>query len=131
MKTITPGRDGRIVVSLLTLLLLASCSAGAVEQATVGAQLLDAEQKAKQQTATVQVTVAGLELVDPDSVHAVAKAGQGHLHYRVDSGPVIATTTTKLSFHALTTGKHAIVISLVGNDHKPLGAEQTVAVVIP
>jgi hypothetical protein len=92
---------------------------------------VDSEQKAKKQTATVQVTVGGIRLVDPDSVQARAKAGEGHLHYQVDNGPVIATTATKLSFHNLGEGQHSLVVTLVGNDHNPLGSQETIAVVIP
>jgi hypothetical protein len=60
-----------------------------------------------------------------------ATQGQGHLHYQVDNGPVIATTTTKLSFHELSAGQHKVMVMLVGNDHKPLGAEETLTVTIP
>jgi hypothetical protein len=49
------------------------------------------------------------------------RAGQGHLHYRVDDGPVIATTVTELSFHELAPGPHRFEVTLVGNDHQPLG----------
>jgi ribulose-5-phosphate 4-epimerase/fuculose-1-phosphate aldolase len=57
--------------------------------------------------------------------------GQGHLHYRVDNGPVIATTTTKLSFHELTPGKHQIVVMLANNDHSPAGPQQTLEITVP
>jgi len=133
MKTTTmpQRREGRIVAVLLTVLLLAPCSVHAKQEPTLGAKLVDAEQKAKKQTATVQVTVGGIRLVDPDSVQARAKAGEGHLHYQVDNGPVIATTATKLSFHNLGEGQHSLVVTLVGNDHNPVGSQETIAVVIP
>jgi len=103
----------------------------ATQPPTMDVRLVDAVQKAKKQTATVQVTVGALNLVDPDSAQAGVQTGEGHLHYQMDSGPVIATTATKLSFHGLAGGKHSIVITLVGNDHSPLGPQETIAVVIP
>lgn len=57
--------------------------------------------------------------------------GQGHLHYRVDDGPVIATTSAKLSFHGLASGKHKIVVMLANNDHSPAGPQQTLEVTVP
>jgi hypothetical protein len=37
----------------------------------------------------------------------------------------------KLSFHGLTPGAHKIVVTLAGNDHNPLGPQQTLNVTIP
>jgi hypothetical protein len=99
--------------------------------ATLTAKLVDPEKKAKEKAATVQVTVKGVALIDPASVKEMPRNGQGHLHYRVDDGPVIATTAPKLSFHELTPGQHKILIMLAANDHKPLGPEQTLTVTIP
>lgn len=98
---------------------------------TLTATLVDAEKKAKQKAATVEVKTTGIELIDPATVNEQPKAGQGHLHYQVDGGPIIAITTTKLSFHGLTPGAHKIVVMLAGNDHNPLGPEQTLEVKIP
>jgi hypothetical protein len=98
---------------------------------TLTATLIDAEKKAQKKTATVQVTVTGVVLIDPAKVNEKPRTGQGHLHYRVDDGPVIATTTTKLSFHELTSGLHHITVMLAANDHNPLGPEQTLDVNIP
>lgn len=103
----------------------------AKSEATLTATLVDAEKKAAQKAATVEVKTTGIALIDPAKVHEMAKAGQGHLHYQVDDGPVIATTTTKLSFHGLTSGPHKIVVMLAGNDHNPLGPQQTLEVTIP
>jgi hypothetical protein len=100
-------------------------------KATLTATLIDAEKKAQKKSATVQVTVTGIALIDPAKVNEKPRAGQGHLHYRVDDGPVIATTTTKLSFHELTSGPHHITVMLAANDHNPLGPEQTLDVNIP
>lgn len=98
---------------------------------TLTATLVDAAKKAQQKAATVEVKTTGIELIDPAQVNELPKAGQGHLHYQVDNGPIIATTATKLSFHGLTPGAHKIVVMLAGNDHNPLGPQQTLEVTIP
>jgi len=95
------------------------------------AKLVDPEKKAEEKAATVQVQVRGVKLIDPAVAKERPRKGQGHLHYQVDGGPVIATTSTKLSFHELTPGEHQIVVTLAANDHKPLGPQQTVSVRIP
>lgn len=97
----------------------------------LSAQLIDPEKNVREQTATVEVKVAGIQLIDPAAVHEQPQRGQGHLHYQVDAGPVIATTTTKLSFHELTLGSHRITVMLVGNDHEALGPRETLTVDIP
>lgn len=99
--------------------------------ATLDASLVNPEKNSAKKAATVQVKVDGVELVDPASVNEQPKAGQGHLHYRVDDDPVIATTTTKLSFHDLKPGAHKIVVMLAANDHSPLGPQKTLDVTIP
>jgi uncharacterized protein DUF6130 len=98
---------------------------------TMTATLVDPEKKAQQKAATVSVKVTGIKLIDPATVNEQPKMGQGHLHYQVDDGPVIATPTTKLSFHGLTPGQHKILVVLAGNDHNPLGPQQTLEVTIP
>jgi hypothetical protein len=98
---------------------------------TMQAKLIDPEKKAQGKSATVDVKVTGLKLTDPAAVNEKPMMGQGHLHYQVDDGPVIATTTTKLSFHGLTPGQHKIVVMLAGNDHSPLGPQETLNVTIP
>lgn len=98
---------------------------------TLTARLVDPEKKAQQKAATVDVKVTGIKIVDPAEANEKPVAGQGHLHYQVDDGPVIATTTMKLSFHGLTPGAHKIVVTLAGNDHNPLGPQQTLNVTIP
>jgi hypothetical protein len=95
------------------------------------AKFIDAEKKARMKSATVSVDVKGIKLVDPDSVGGKPYPGQGHLHYRLDDGPVIATTATKLSFHGLTSGPHVLTVLLAGNDHTPLGPSATLNVVVP
>ena len=78
--------------------------------------------------AIVQVEVKGIDLIDPAKTGEKPAAGQGHLHYRVDRQPVIATTATKLSFHELGPGPHTIEVMLAANDHTPLGPMTTLRV---
>jgi hypothetical protein len=104
----------------------------ALEQsAALTATLVDAEKNAKDKTATVEVRVTGVELIDPAMTSKQPMKGQGHLHYQVDNGPVIATTSAKLSFHGLTSGKHTIVVMLANNDHSPAGPQQTLEITVP
>jgi hypothetical protein len=95
------------------------------------AVLIDADKKALKHAATVSVVVEGLKLVDPDTEKGTAHDGQGHLHYRLDGGPVIATTATKLSFHELASGKHSLTVLLAANDHSPLGPSVKLSIKIP
>ena len=87
--------------------------------------------KAQKKEATVMVEVKGVTLTDPATAKEQPKAGQAHLHYQVDDGPVIATTSPKLSFHGLTSGAHKITVTLAANDHSPLGPPQTLTVTVP
>jgi len=98
---------------------------------TFEATLVDASAKALKKTATVDVKVAAIGLVDPDTTDGKPKPGQAHLHYQLDKGPIIATTATKLSFHNLTPGQHTIMVTLAGNDHNPIGRENVLTVTIP
>lgn len=122
-----------VVPVLSAVVLCSGVTARAAEPATptLEARLVDAEKKAPKREATVTVAVAGVDIIDPATVNETARPGQGHLHYRLDGGAVIATTATKLSFHNLETGRHAIEVVLAGNDHKPLGPQQTLTVVVP
>ena len=97
---------------------------------TFDASLDNAEVKAQKGEATVKIQVSGIQLVDPASVQEKPKAGQGHLHYRVDDGPVIATTAPKLSFHELSRGEHRFELTLVGNDHQPLLPSKTLRITV-
>jgi hypothetical protein len=102
-----------------------------LQSITFDAVLIDMAQKGAKKSATVEVKVSGIELVDPDKVYEKAQDGQGHLHYRLDDGPIIATISPKLSFHELSSGSHKIVVGLAANDHKPLGPQKTLEVKIP
>jgi hypothetical protein len=97
----------------------------------LAAKLIDAEKHAKEQAASVEVTVVGIQIIDPAAVNEQPQQGQGHLHYQVDNGPLIATTAPKLSFHELSAGEHKITVRLVGNDHQPLGPQEILTVTIP
>ena len=104
---------------------------GSATKPTMTAKLIDADKKAADKAATVEVTVAGVELTDPAMSHEKAVPGQAHLHYQLDKGPVVATPTAKLTYHELTPGSHTILVVLAGNDHKPLGPQQQLTVTVP
>jgi len=95
------------------------------------AHLVSPEVAAQKHSATVEVRVSGLQLVDAAAAKEQPRMGEGHLHYRVDDGPIIATTATKLGFHELATGRHEIRVELVGNDHLPLGPSESLEVEVP
>jgi hypothetical protein len=95
------------------------------------AKLVDPEAKAKKQAATVTVAIRGVLIVDPSISGEKPIKGEGHLHYQVDDGPIVATTAPKLSFHGLKPGSHSIMVQLAANDHSPLGPEQKLSVTIP
>lgn len=124
------------MTALLIALTVASTTAGAqapgsATSATMTARLIDADRKAADGAATVEVTVSGVELTDPAAAKEKPVAGQGHLHYQVDKGPVVATPSAKLSFHELAPGTHTILVVLAGNDHQPLGPKQQLTVTVP
>jgi hypothetical protein len=98
---------------------------------SIAAKLVDPEAKAKKQAATVSVAIRGVRIVDPAISGEKPIKGQGHLHYQVDDGPIVATTAPKLSFHGLKPGSHSIMVQLAANDHSPLGPEQKLSVTIP
>lgn len=97
----------------------------------IKASLVDQEAKAKKQAATVEVAVRDIDLVDPDKTPGTPVAGQGHLHYILDGGPVIATTSPKLSFHGLRPGKHLVTVMLADNSHNPIGLGESLTFTIP
>ena len=125
------------ITTILLALTMASTTAasaqtpGAATKPTMTARLIDAEKKAADGAATVEVTVSGVELMDPAAAKEQPVPGQGHLHYQVDKGPVVATPSAKLSFHELAPGTHTIMVVLAGNDHKPLGPQQQLTVTVP
>jgi hypothetical protein len=82
-------------------------------------------------SATVGVELSDIQMVDPTSVNGRVEKGEGHLHYRVGEGPVVATTATKLSFHELPPGEHRIEVTLVGNNHQPIGPREVLEVTVP
>jgi hypothetical protein len=129
----------KISIAIVTVALTALVAAPSIDAQTPGsaakpvmtAKLIDADKKAAARAATVEVTTSGIELVDPAVSMEKAVAGQGHLHYQVDKGPVVATPSAKLSFHELAPGAHTILVVLAGNDHKPLGPQQQLTLTVP
>jgi hypothetical protein len=100
-----------------------SIQSAVAAEPSLSVSLVDRDEKAMKGWATVVVSVRGIELVD--SPTGQLRKGEGHLHYRVDDGIVVATTATKLSFHQLPPGKHRIEVRLVGNDHLGIGPVST------
>ena len=132
----TSKRSFAIVTATLTMLMAGSHSLfaqapGSATKPTMTAKLVDPDKKAADKAATVEVTTSGVELTDPAISHEKAVPGQGHLHYQLDKGPVVATPAAKLSYHELPPGTHTILIVLAGNDHKPLGPQEQLTVTVP
>lgn len=98
---------------------------------TMKAELSDPERNARRQAATVIVSIDGMRLVDPAITNEIPRPGEGHLHYQVDDGPVVATPASKISFHGLSRGIHKITVTPAANDHKPLGQPVTFSITIP
>ena len=116
----------------IALSLLAACGLFVGARTALAADpKIDAEQNAAKGNALMKVTVTDFELIEADEAGSTPRSGQGHLHYRVDKGPVIATSAKKLAFHELEPGTHEIHVALVGNDHKPIGPEESVTLQIP
>ncbi len=98
---------------------------------SVRAELVDPVKKAAKGWATVKAQPLGVNIVDPALAQDMPRKGEGHFHYQVDSGPVIATTAAKLSFHELSRGNHKITVTLVGNDHLPVAAPVVLSLTVP
>jgi hypothetical protein len=125
-----------LTVSLVAAVLLWGVGASSQESQELkgpqmNANLVEPEKNAAKGTATVVVDVSGVALTDPAMAKEVPMAGQAHLHYQVDDGPVVATPTPKLSFHGLKPGDHVVVVTLAANDHSPLGPKATLNVRVP
>jgi hypothetical protein len=132
----TTSRYGLAVATVLLTATIAMPSSygqapGSATKPAMTAKLIDPDKKAAARAATVEVTTTGVELVDPALSNEKPVAGQGHLHYQLDKGAVIATPSAKLSFHELTPGPHTILVMLAGNDHKPLGPQQQLTLTVP
>ncbi len=67
----------------------------------------------------MRVTVNGF-ILDEANYAGTNVAGQGHIHYYVDTTLAGATTSTVFNFGSLTAGAHAIRAELRNNDHSPL-----------
>jgi hypothetical protein len=78
--------------------------------------------------ARLRVDIAGIQLIDPAITHGIRTPGRGHLLYRVDGEPIVATTATDLAFRNLGAGPHTIDVMLVASDFAPLGPQQRIHV---
>jgi hypothetical protein len=130
-RTRACARRAVAIVGVLGVLASWPLIAQAAKAATLKATLVDAAKKAEAKTATIQVIVSGVKLIDPDKTHGQPKKGEGHLHYQLDNGPIIATTTPKLSFHGLSSGQHTLVVTVAANNHEPLGPKEALTFDIP
>jgi len=95
------------------------------------ARLIDPEKKASKRGATVQAEALNVNIIDPAVAGERPAPGQAHFHYQVDTGPVVASTVSKLSFHELAPGPHLITVTLAGNDHQPIAAPVVLSVRVP
>src|SRR5262249_51649690 len=95
------------------------------------ARLVDAVKRAEAGTASVEVTVSGVDLVEPVSATSAPEAGKGPLPHEIDGGRVITTSVRRLSFHNLASGPHSIVVALVTGDPGSRSAECALPVTIP
>jgi hypothetical protein len=121
----------RFVCVAASILFLSPVLAASAADPQLDAEVVDADVNSANGNALIRVAVTGVQLIDADDAGSTPRIGQGHLHYQVDDGPVIATSASKLAFHELKPGEHQIRVTLVGNDHKPTGPEETVTVMIP
>ncbi len=67
----------------------------------------------------VRVAVSGFFLDQPD-YGGTNVPGQGHIHYTIDGGGLIATTDASMDFAAVSAGTHVIRAELRNNDHSAL-----------
>jgi hypothetical protein len=109
---------------------MAKNNPSAAQNATLKAHLVDKDAKAAKRAATVEVDVTGIQIGQPDP-GSESFAPMAHLHYRVDQGPVIATTEKKLSFHELEVGPHTITVALAAQDHTLLGPKDSLELNVP
>lgn len=85
------------------------------------------EQLAHNRAVIVEVKIQGLPLREP----AEPERTSGHLQYRLDQGPIIATTATRLGLQGLSPGPHVVTVQLVRNDQTRVGPEQVLTVTVP
>ena len=98
--------------------------------ASLQAHLVDEKENARAHLAVVQVEVHGISLVSPFEARAPTP-GEGHLHYRVDNGPLIDTAASELGFRGFSPGTHTIDVFLAGNDHTHLGPSAQLKIEVP
>ncbi len=95
-----------------------------------GVRLVEPQQSARQRKAVVQVSVDGLELVDPrvaqrDNEH------QAHIVYKVDAGPEQATASRRFDIDNLSPGDHTLTVYLAGNDGHAISPLKDLKLSIP
>lgn len=95
------------------------------------ARLVDKNKNAAKHAISVEVTVQGIRLVDPSLTSQARDPIQGHLHYQLDEGAIIATPIPKMSFHELSPGEHKISVNLTDGNHVPIGMPVVLTVTVP
>ena len=98
---------------------------------TITARLIDENWNASRKAASVEVTVQGIQLVEPSLTSQSHGPVQGHLHYQLDDGSIVATSASKISFHELSPGEHKISVNLTDGNHIPIGMPIALTLTIP
>jgi len=89
------------------------------------AELVHAKANARHRSAVVAVKTEGVHLTTPASSQDIPWLDEAHLSYQLDNLPPLFTTNLSMEFHNLAPGVHQILVALVGNDDRPIGAPQT------
>lgn len=97
----------------------------------ITARLVDGKKNAAKRAATVEVVVKGIRLGDPALTSQAPGPIKGHLHYQLDEGAIVATSSPKLSFHELSPGEHKIWVNLVDDNHMPIGMPVVLTLTVP
>lgn len=95
-----------------------------------GVRLVAPDKFGKQKTAVVDVSIDGVDLVDP-ATHPRPKRDEGHIVYKVDNGPEMTTTSRRFEIQNLPPGDHIITVYLDGNDNHEISPEHRLKVYIP
>lgn len=99
--------------------------------AVLTAKLIDERGNAKEHRAVVEIHTDGVRIVDASAAKHDPRLDEGHIQYRVDSGPPQNTTQLRFTIPNLGSGEHYIRVALAANDNLPIGAETLLRVKIP
>lgn len=133
------GRFRRdLLIALLASLFLAEIAIaqdwtvweGAQQAPRLRAQLRDKDQNARNRVAAVEVQVRNVWLHYPNPVPQQGIRA-AVLEYKLDNCAPILTTDTRLRFEGLSSGEHAITVTLVGEDNRTISPPARLQVAIP